>query len=123
MPRSLPRILTFALCSAVLAGCMSASDTSTRRIVVSSSGTATPVPASFGASGPTMQAYVTGYSFWDNTPPGSAQIARPVIHRKAGGSGTYSDPVTVAVGHAKFGGRSRMDFPAGTRFYFLNLQK
>ncbi|MCB1155469.1 hypothetical protein KDL45_17550, partial [bacterium] len=62
-------------------------------------------------------------SFWDNTPRGSARIARPVVHRQAGGTGTYSDPVTVAVGHSKSGGRSRMDFPAGTRFYFPRLQK
>ena len=41
-------------------------------------------------------AYLTGYSYWDNTPPGSSAIARPVVHRRAGGSGTYNDPVTIA---------------------------
>lgn len=70
-----------------------------------------------------MQVYLTGYSFWDNTPPGSAQIARPVIHSRAGGIGTYSDPITLAVGHAKFGSHSRMDFPTGTRFYVPSLKK
>ncbi|TNF19083.1 MAG: hypothetical protein EP318_15995 [Rhodobacteraceae bacterium] len=70
-----------------------------------------------------MDVYLTGYSFWDNTPPGSARIARPVIHRQAGGSGTYADPVTLAVGHSKRGGRSQMDFPSGTRFYFPMLRK
>lgn len=70
-----------------------------------------------------LNIYLTGYSFWDNTPPGSAAIAKPVIHRKAGGTGTYRDPVTVAVGHTNFGGRRSMDFPAGTRFYFPSLQK
>ncbi|WOI33814.1 hypothetical protein R1T40_03435 [Tritonibacter scottomollicae] len=70
-----------------------------------------------------MNAYLTGYSYWDNTPRGSAQIARPVIHRSAGGAGTYSDPVTLAVGHVKKGGRSIMDYPAGTRFYIKRLRK
>lgn len=70
-----------------------------------------------------MNVYLTGYSFWDNTPRGSAQIARPVIHRTAGGTGTYDDPITLAVGHIKRGSRSTMDYPAGTRFYVQNLQK
>ena len=70
-----------------------------------------------------FNAFLTGYSYWDNTPRGSRQIARPVVHRQAGGSGTYRDPVTLAVGHVKHGGRSVMDFPAGTRFYIPRLQK
>lgn len=70
-----------------------------------------------------MQVYLTGYSYWDNTPPGSAQIARPVIHRKAGGTGTYSDPITLAVGHVKRGTRSTPDYKPGTRFYIERLQK
>lgn len=68
-------------------------------------------------------AYITGYSYWDNTPPGSAAIAKPVIHRKAGGKGTYSDPVTIAVGYRLVGGRAKLDFPAGTRFYLPHLQR
>lgn len=67
--------------------------------------------------------FLTGYSYWDNTPRGSTAIARPVLHRGAGGTGTYADPVTLAVGHVKRGGRSIMDFPAGTRFYFPRLRK
>lgn len=68
-------------------------------------------------------AYLTGYSYWDNTPPGSSAIARPVVHRRAGGSGTYNDPVTIAVGHSINGGRQTLDFPAGTRFYIEGLKK
>ena len=71
----------------------------------------------------TMTIYLTGYSYWDNTPRGSAQIARPVIHRSAGGIGTYADPVTLAVGHQKRGSRNTMDFPKGTRFYFPKIRK
>jgi hypothetical protein len=68
-------------------------------------------------------AYITGYSYWDNTPPGSAAIARPVIHRKAGGKGTYNDPVTIAVGYRLVGGKARLDYPAGTRFYLPHLNR
>ncbi len=67
--------------------------------------------------------YLTGYSYWDNTPPGSAEISKPVIHRKAGGKGTYSDPITIAVGHTIIGNRQTLDFKAGTRFYLPNLRK
>jgi hypothetical protein len=104
---------------------MSEVATPTRNVLVATSGLqATATPASYSPTADhSMQVYLTGYSFWDNTPPGSARIAKPVVHRQAGGTGTYRDPITVAVGHSKSGGRSRMDFPAGTRFYFPNLQK
>lgn len=70
-----------------------------------------------------FEAYVTGYSFWDNTPPGSSAIAYPVIHRRAGGTGTFADPVTLAVGHRIDGSRRSTDYPVGTRFYIENLRK
>lgn len=75
------------------------------------------------ASGNSFTAYITGYSYWDNTPPGSAAIARPVIHRKAGGKGTYNDPITIAVGYRLVNGKAHLDFPAGTRFYLPHLQR
>lgn len=67
--------------------------------------------------------YLTGYSFWDNTPPGSAAIARPVIHRKAAGAGTYNDPITIAVGYRLVGGSAKLDYPAGTRFYIPSIRR
>ncbi|HDZ53573.1 MAG TPA: hypothetical protein ENH63_17730 [Sulfitobacter litoralis] len=70
-----------------------------------------------------MTVYLTGYSYWDNTPPGSAAIAKPVIHRQAGGVGTYNDPITLAVGHSYAGGRHSMVFPAGTRFYLPKIKR
>ena len=73
--------------------------------------------------GQRFSVYLTGYSFWDNTPPGSAAIAKPVIRQRAGGSGTYSDPITIAVGHSFATGRQQLDFPAGTRFYFPALRR
>jgi hypothetical protein len=75
------------------------------------------------ASEQRIKAYITGYSYWDNTPPGSAEISKPVIHRRAGGKGTYRDPVTIAVGHSIRGGVQTLDFPPGTRFYLARLEK
>lgn len=70
-----------------------------------------------------LQAYVTGYSYWDNTPPGTVDISHPVTHDFAGGMGTYSNPVTLAVGHQIINGEDLLDFPAGTRFYLPRLRK
>lgn len=67
--------------------------------------------------------YLTGYTFWDNTPPGSSEIARPVVHDRAGGTGTWQSPITIAVGHRIDNGRQTLDYPAGTRFYLPRLQK
>lgn len=70
-----------------------------------------------------FQAFITGYSYWDNTPPGSAAIAHPVVHRRAGGTGTYDDPITLAVGHRIDGAKRSIDYPVGTRFYIKGLRK
>lgn len=71
----------------------------------------------------TLKAYTTGYSWFDNTPPGSATISHPVIHKKAGGKGTYTDPTTIAVGHSIINGKDILDYPKGTRFYIPNVRK
>ncbi len=76
-----------------------------------------------GGSNGQLSLYLTGYSYWDNTPRGSTAIAKPVIHRGAGGKGTYRDPITLAVGHVINGRRQTLDFPAGTRFYFPRIRK
>jgi len=64
-------------------------------------------------------AFLTGYTWWDNTPAGSAAIAHPVLHSRAGGVGTYADPITMAVGYTSVG----PDIPYGTRFYLRGLQR
>jgi hypothetical protein len=66
-----------------------------------------------------LDAWITGYTFWDNTPPGSAAIARPVIHDEAGGTGTYQDPITIAVGR----GQAGWHYAPGTRIYLEDLEK
>lgn len=62
---------------------------------------------------------LTGYSWQDNTPPGSAIVSHPILHTVAGGTGTYSDPITVAVP----GSGPDMQFPAGTRFYLAKIHR
>jgi hypothetical protein len=70
-----------------------------------------------------LQAYVTGYSYWDNTPPSTVEISHPVRHRFAGGMGTFSNPVTMAIGHQIIAGEDILDIPAGTLFYLPRLRK
>jgi hypothetical protein len=83
-----------------------------------------PSPTAAGpAAVTTIRAYITGYSYFDNTPPGSAQISHPVVHSVAGGRGTFDDPITVAVGYVREGGVAILDWPAGTRFYVPNLRR
>jgi hypothetical protein len=70
-----------------------------------------------------FKAYITGYWFGDNTPPESGDISNPVIHRNAGGIGTYDDPITLAVGHVMSGENDILDYPAGTKFYLPYLRR
>jgi hypothetical protein len=67
--------------------------------------------------------FVTAYTWYDNTPTGSPVISHPVLHDEAGGTGTYEDPVTVAVGHSKETGEDVLDIPAGTRLYLPDVRR
>lgn len=100
----------------------SASPTRSASPSASSSRSATPSPSTSASTGIREHAYLTGYSVEDNTPPGSRSISNPVVHQQAGGTGTYADPITVAVGHSIVNGKDILDFPAGTRFYFPVLR-
>lgn len=63
--------------------------------------------------------WLTGYSWQDNTPPGSSIVGEPVLHKEAGGTGTFADPITVAVpGH-----QGKMDWQPGTKFYLPSVQR
>jgi hypothetical protein len=70
-----------------------------------------------------IHAFLTGYTWFDNTPPGSVRISHPVLHTSAGGAGTFADPVTVAVGHTLDGTNDILDWPMGTKFYVPNLRR
>lgn len=84
---------------------------------------ALPFAASASSPAHSLPAYTTAYDFWDNTPPGSAEISDPVLHRTAGGKGTYTNPVTVAVGHSISAGHDVLDYARGTRFYVPNVRR
>ena len=85
--------------------------------------------APFSAGETVFTAYLTGYSYWDNTPPDSTAIAfpkskgYPTAHDEAGGSGSNDDPITLAVGHAEIDGADRPDFEPGTLFYIPDFKK
>lgn len=80
-------------------------------------------PGSPGSPAQNITAYVTGYAIYDNTPPGSPVISNPVLHQVAGGTGTYQDPITVAVGHSIINGHDILDWFQATRFYIPNLRR
>ncbi len=61
-----------------------------------------------------MTMYVTFYGWADNSPPGGA-IAYPTIHRTAGGTGTYADPITFAT--------DRAELAPGTILYVPFIEK
>lgn len=82
----------------------------------------TPTPPPTTTGGTVFTAYVTGYTYYDNTPPGT-DISNPIIHTGAGGVGTYSDPITLAVGHSFATGKDVLDYPAGTKFYVVGLNR
>jgi hypothetical protein len=84
--------------------------------------TPTPTPTPPITQGIDIEAYTTGYGWPDNTPPGGA-ISNPVIHQTAGGTGTYADPITLAVGHSITNGIDTLDYPAGTIFYIPNVRR
>lgn len=67
--------------------------------------------------------YTTAYTWYDNTPAGSATISHPILHKTAGGTGTYQDPITIAVGHSTATGKDVLDFPAGTRIYLPDVRR
>jgi hypothetical protein len=75
--------------------------------------TGAPRPQSGGTA---LSVYVTFYGAADNDPPGSDAIAFPRVHRAAGGTGTYADPVTFAT-------RYHDMYPPGTRIYVPRLAK
>lgn len=87
----------------------------------------TPKPAPAPAGERVIRtAYLTGYSWYDNTPHGSAAIAypksdgNPTVHEKAEGRGSYQDPITLAVGWHEENGPV---WPVGRRFYLPFLHK
>jgi hypothetical protein len=71
-----------------------------------------------GGSGRKMKIWLTGYSYQDNTPAGSAEVSQPILHQDAGGTGTYADPITVAVP-----GKGSGIWKAGSKFYLPTVKR
>lgn len=67
--------------------------------------------------------YLTGYSYYDNDPPGyDIAYPRPDVpgnHLYAGGSGSFSNPLTLAVGIVN----GQPQFKPGTKLYIVTLRK
>ena len=82
---------------------------------------ASDAPANALADGGTlMSVYVTFYGWADNSPPGGAiaypkSDGYPTLHETAGGTGTFSDPITFATDKA--------EFPVGTILYVPFIEK
>jgi hypothetical protein len=97
----------------------------THTATTSASPTPTPTPSTgstLPSGGTTITAYVTGYSYWDNDPPGSAQIAYPIIHTVAAGVGTFTNPITLAVATGKFSPGVKFYLPFVRRYFIVEDQ-
>ena len=77
----------------------------------------TPKPAHPNAAQLTI--WLTGYSWQDNSPPGSSTAGEPLRHRPGSGQGSYDDPITVAVP----GDPDDVDWATGTRFYLPTVKR
>ena len=66
--------------------------------------------------------YNTFYGWPDNTPAGAVTTIQGV-NGTAGGTGTFTDPITMATGFSLAGGKETDDYAAGTKFYDPNLRK
>lgn len=69
------------------------------------------------ATGRPANVRITLYAAYDNDPQGSTDIDDPVIHKQAGGVGSYEDPLTFA--SATGAGQ----YPGGTRIYVPRVRK
>ena len=67
--------------------------------------------AALRKSAKAVEAYVTYYGWYDNTPPGCATAYSGC----AGGTGTYQDPITFA--------SYKKEFPVGTLVYYPTVEK
>ncbi len=70
-----------------------------------------------------FRGYLTGYSVWDTTPATIPELSHSRRQELAGGVGTYSNPITLAVAGVLQGYETVLDIPAGTRFYLPRLRK
>lgn len=85
--------------------------------------TATPSAAPAAATRERrVRAKVTSFTPRDNNPPGRG-ISFPVKHARAGGVGTYDNPITLASGWKFRQGKRRMDHQPGARVYLPHIKR
>jgi hypothetical protein len=77
---------------------------------------ATTVRAAAAAPPRTVKAFMTLYGYADNSPAGRA-IAHPCIHKVAGGTGTFKDPVTFATDVRELGWCKKIYVPYMKRYF------
>lgn len=83
-----------------------------------------PPPVSTGTGGEVrFVAYNTLYASGDNTPAGSTEVDLGGHSGNAGGTGTFNDPVTLAVGGSLINGKEVDDYAYGTKFYIPAFRK
>lgn len=82
-----------------------------------------PPPVTSGSEKILSNTFTTAYSNYDNTPRGSNATDLAGIHGTTGGTGTYADPITLAVGISIINGKEIPDFPYGTKFYVPNVRR
>jgi 3D (Asp-Asp-Asp) domain-containing protein len=70
--------------------------------------------SALNASGP-----ITFYAAADNDPAGSREIAFPGLHREAGGTGTFADPLTFAAAKGVFEPGTKVYVPDVQRYFVL----
>jgi hypothetical protein len=105
-------------------GSGSGSSTSTPPVVIPTPlPTPTPTPPTTSGNEIRFTAYNTLYASGDNTPAGSTQIDLGGHSGNAGGTGTYNDPITLAVGGSLASGSEVDDYPYGTKFYIPAFRK
>ncbi|MDQ0383169.1 3D (Asp-Asp-Asp) domain-containing protein [Amycolatopsis thermophila] len=80
--------------------------------------TKTTPPPLVGA--PNARGLITFYAAADNDPPGSREIAYPgTVHQRAGGTGTFTDPLTFAAEAGQFAPGTKIYVPAVRRYFVL----
>ena len=79
----------------------------------------TKPPAPKAEASPNASGPITFYAAADNDPAGSREIAFPGLHREAGGTGTFADPLTFAAAKGAFKPGTKVYVPDVQRYFIL----